>query len=186
MSPSVQSGTGSCDQSMKFQRRRFFAAVLLSTSLGGTLVAAHAGAAQNIAHAVTTSSKGWTVTLAVSTTTVRSGGKSSATITIVNRTGHPVTVDGCLTNFDFSISLVNAKVPYLGINGGVACSTKFRVGRTVIHSQVVAVYSSCGGPGQPSCGNPNLPVGTYHTVVNWPTGAPQIPQPGRLYITVVR
>ena len=166
--------------------KRLFAVVLLSASLGGPLTAVQADASRNVPHVVTTTSRGWEVTLAVSKTSVRTGTTSSATITIVNRSGHSVTVDGCLNNFDFSISLVNAKVPYSGFNGAVACSTTFRVGRTVIHTQVVAVYSSCGGQGQPSCGNPNLPVGAYHTVVNWPTGAPHIPRPGRLYIAVVR
>lgn len=166
--------------------KRFVSAVLLAASLGGPLVATQAGASQNVAHAVTTSSKGWAVTLAVSKTTVRTGSKFSATITIVNRTGHSVTVQGCQSNFDFSIGLANAKVPYQGVSGAVACSTKLRVGKTVIHTTVTAVYSSCGGQGLPSCANPGLPVGKYHTVVNWPTGTPHVPQPGRLYITVVR
>jgi hypothetical protein len=166
--------------------KRLLASVLLSASLGGPLVATQASASQNVAHNVTTSSKGWAVTLAVSKTTVRTGTKFSATITIVNRTGHSVTVQGCQPNFDFSVELANAKVPYQGLSGAVACSTQLRVGSTVIHAPITAVYSACGGQGQPSCSNPDLPVGTYHTVVNWPTGNPHIPEPGRLYINVIR
>ena len=166
--------------------KRLVAAVLFFVSLGGPLVAAQAGASQNVAHAVTTSTKGWAVTLAVAKTTVRTGTRFAATITIMNRTGHSVTVVGCQPNFDFSIELANAKVPYQGLSGAVACSTKLRRGTTVFQAPITAVYSSCGGPGLPSCANPNLPVGTYHTVVNWPTGTPHIPEPGRLYISVVR
>jgi len=166
--------------------KRLVSAVLLAASLGGPLVATQAGASVHSTTVVATSSKGWLVTLAVAKTTVHTGAKFSATITIDNRTGHSVTVQGCQSNFDFSIGLANAKVPYQGLSGAVACSTKFRVGSTVIHTPITAVYSSCGGQGLPSCANPGLPVGKYHTVVNWPTGTPHIPQPGRLYITVVR
>ena len=85
-----------------------------------------------------------------------------------------------------SVELANAKVPYQGLSGAVACSTRLRKGTTVIHTRISAVYSTCGGPNLPSCANPNLPIGTYHTVVNWPTRTPHIPEPGRLYISVVR
>lgn len=166
--------------------KRLVAAVLLSVFLGGPLVASQAGASQNVARAVTTSSKGWAVTLAVAKTTVRTGTRLSATITIVNRTGHSVTVEGCQPNLDFFIELANAKVSYQSLSGLVACSTTLRRGTTVIHAQIIAAYTACGGPGQPSCANPNLPVGTYHTAVIWPSGTPHIPEPGRLYISVVR
>jgi hypothetical protein len=126
------------------------------------------------------------VTLAVAKTSLRTGARMSATITIVNRTGRSVTVDGCQPNFDFMVELANTKVPYQGVSGLVACRTPFRRGTTVIHAQIMAVYSSCPGPGVPSCANPKLPAGTYHTVVNWPSGTPHIPEPGRLYISVVR
>jgi Ni/Co efflux regulator RcnB len=165
--------------------KRLVTAVLLAASLGGPLAAAQAGASGHSTTVVATTSRGWVVSLAVAKTTVRTGAKFSATITIDNRTGHSVTVEGCQPNFDFSVELANAKVPYRGLSGAAACSTKFRAGSTVIHTQVTAVYSSCGGPGQPSCANPDLPVGTYHTVVQWPTGPAHIPEPGRLYIRVV-
>ena len=152
--------------------KRLAAAVLLAVSLGGPFAVAQAEASVHSTTVVATSSKGWVVTLAVAKTTVRIGAKLSATITVDNRTGHSVTVQGCQPNFDFSVELANAKVPYQGLSGAVACSTKFRVGSTVIHTQVSAVYSSCGGLGLPSCANPDLPVGAYHTVVNWPTGTP--------------
>jgi hypothetical protein len=164
--------------------KRLVAAVLLAVSLGGPLAMAQAGASGHSTTVVATSSKGWVVSLAVAKTTVRTGTKLSAAITVDNRTGRSVTVWGCTNNFDFFIGLANAKVHYQGLSGEVACSTKFRVGITIIHTQVTAVYSSCAG--QPSCANPGLPVGTYHTVVNWPTGPAHIPQPGQLYIHVVR
>jgi hypothetical protein len=166
--------------------KRLLASVLLFASLGGPLAATQASASQSVAHTVTTSSKGWAVKLAVSKTTVRTGTKFSATITIVNQTGHSVTVQGCQSNFDFSVELANAEVPYQGLSGAVACSTKLHVGSTVIHAPITAVYSACGGQGQPSCATSDLPMGTYHTVVNWPTGSPHIPEPGRLYINVVQ
>lgn len=159
--------------------KRLVAAVLLSASLAGPLVAVEAGASQNLAHAVTTSSKGWAVTLAVAKTTVRTGRTILATITIVNRTGHSATVEGCLTNFDFFVELANAKDPYQGLSGDVACSTTLRRGTTIIHTQINATYAATT-----TAVNPHLPVGTYHTVVNWPTGPAHIPQPGRLYIMV--
>lgn len=170
--------------------KRLVAAVLLAVSLavslGGPLSGVQAGADGRSTTVVATTSKGWVVSLAVAKTTVRTGTRLSATITIDNRTGRSVTVEGCQSNFDFSVGLANAKVPYVGFSGLVACSTKFRVGSTVIHTPITAVYSTCGGEGEPSCAHPDLPVGEYHTVVNWPTGTPHIAQPGRLYITVVR
>ena len=166
--------------------KRLVAAALLAVSIGGPLSVAQAGAAGHSTTVVVTTSKGWLVSLAVARTTVRTGTTFSATITIDNRTGRSATVEGCRSNFDFSVKLANAKVPYQGLSGAVACSTKFRVGNTVIHVPVTAAYSACGGRGQQACTNPDLPVGKYHTVVNWPTGTQHIPQPGRLYITVVR
>ena len=166
--------------------KRLVAAVLFAVSLGGPLSVAQAGAAGRSTTVVATTSKGWVVSLAVAKTTVRTGTTFSATITIDNRTGRSVPVEGCRSNFDFSVGLANAKVPYQGLSGAVACPTKFRVGNTVIHTPITAAYSTCGGAGQQGCTHPDLPVGKYHTVVNWPTGTPHIPQPGRLYITVVR
>ena len=160
--------------------KRLVAAVLLAVSLGGTLAVAQAGASGHSTTVVATTSKGWVVSLAVAKTTVRTGGHLSATITIVNRTGHSATVEGCLTNFDFFVVLVNAKVPYQDLSGDVACSTTLRRGTTVIHTQINAIYSA-----STTAMNPDLPVGTYHTVVNWPTGPAHIPEPGRLYIRVV-
>lgn len=166
--------------------KRLVVAALLAVSLGGPLVASQAGSSQNVARVATTSSKGWVVTLAVAKSTMRTGARLSATITVVNRTGHSVMVEGCQPNLDFFIELASAKVPYQDLSGWVACSTTLRRGTTVFHAQIIAAYSSCGGPGPPSCANPNLPVGTYHTVVIWPSGTPHIPEPGRLYISVVR
>ena len=166
--------------------KRFTAAALLAVSLGGPLAVAQAGASAHTATIVRASAKGWLVSLAVNKTTVHTGTTFAATITIDNRTGRSATVEGCQSNFDFSVELANAKVPYQGLSGAVACSTKFRVGNTVIHVPVTAAYSACGGRGQQACTNPDLPVGKYHTVVTWPTGTPHIPQPGRLYISVVR
>jgi hypothetical protein len=160
--------------------KRLVAAVLLAVSLGGPLAVAPAGASGHSATVVATTSKGWLVSLAVAKTTVRTGAKLSATITIVNRTGHSATVEGCLPNFDFMVILVNAKVRYQDLSGAVACSTTLRRGTTVIHTQIIAVR-----PTTTRAMNPDLPVGTYHTVVNWPTGPAHIPKPGRLYIGVV-
>jgi len=161
--------------------KRFVAAVLLAAAFGGPMAAAQADAAsQKVARAVTTSSKGWAVTLAVAKTTVRTGSKISATITIVNRTGHSAYVEGCLPDFDFFVDLVNSKVPHQNVSGLVACSTSLRIGTTVIHTQINAIYSATT-----RAMSPDLPVGTYHTAVNWPKGPAHIPKPGRLYISVV-
>jgi hypothetical protein len=160
--------------------KRIFAAVLLAVSLGGTLAVAQAGASGHSTTVVATTSKGWVVSLAVAKTTVRTGAKLSATITIVNRTGHSATVEGCLPNFDFFVVLVNARVPYQDLSGAVACSTTLRRGTTVINTQINAIHAATT-----RAMNPDLPVGTYHTVVNWPIGPAHIPEPGRLYIRVV-
>ena len=160
--------------------KRFLGVVLLAASLGGPFVAAQAGAfGQNKTIAGTTS-EGWIVSLAVPKSTVRTGTSIPATITIVNRTGHSTNVEGCLPNFDFFVVLVNAKVPDQNMSGAVACTTQLRKGTTVIHTQINAIY-----PSTIKATNPDLPVGMYHTVVNWPTGPAHIPRPGRLYIKVI-
>ena len=160
--------------------KRLVGAVLLAVSLGGPLAVVQAGASGHSTTVVATTSKGWLVSLAVAKTTVRTGTSIPATITVVNRTGHSATVEGCLPNFDFFVVLVNAKVPYQDLSGDVACSTPLRRGTTVIHTQINAIYSATT-----TAMNPDLPIGTYHTVVNWPTGPAHIPEPGRLYIRVV-
>src|ERR1022692_4477925 len=149
--------------------KRLVAAVLVSLSLGGPLAVAQAGASVHSTTVVATSSKGWLVTLAVAKTTVRTGTRTSATITIDNRTGHSVSVWGCINNFDFTIGLANAKYHYQGLSGAVGCSTTLRKGANVFHEWVTAEYTSTT-----RAMNPDLPVGTYHTVVNWPTGPARI------------
>lgn len=166
--------------------KRLAAAVLIAALMGVTLLATQADGARVNVWTVSTTSKGWQVILAVNKNTVRTGTTFMSTITVWNRTGHPVTVEGCQPNFDFSVVLANAKVPYEGLSGAVACSTVFHEGSTVFRAPITAVYPVCGGPGQPSCANPDLPAGKYHTVVNWPSGPPRIPKPGQLTIHVVR
>lgn len=138
---------------------------------------------------VMTASKGWTVTLSIPKVTMRTGSSMPATLTIVNKTKHSVSVSGCEVDGIFTVGIGNAKVPYAPINGDVACSTRLHVGSNVFHERIYATYMSCGGgQGSPKCDPsiPNLPVGVYGTVVDWPAGIPFIAKPGSLTIWVTK
>lgn len=108
-----------------------------------------------------------------------------ATITIVNRTRHPIRVPGCQDNHDFSIAIGSVKVPFSPLSGTVACWTTFHPGVTVLHERITATYTICLGRNSPTTCGP-LPAGLYHTVVYWPSGPPIIVKPGTLYVTVTK
>ena len=152
---------------------------------------AAAPATADIAYAtgVMTASKGWTVTLSIPKVSMRTGSSMSATLTIVNKTKHSVNVNSCGVDGTFTVGIGNAKVPYAPINGDVACSTRLHVGSNVFHERIYATYMSCGGgQGSPKCDPsiPKLPVGVYHTVVDWPAGIPFIAKPGSLTVWVTK
>jgi hypothetical protein len=112
-----------------------------------------------------------------------------ATLTIVNKTGHSVSVSGCAVDGTFEVGIGNAKVSFSPFDGLVACSTRLHVGTNVFHERIYANYQSCGGgSGQPKCGPtpPKLPTGNYRTVVGWPLGVPFIAKPGFLFVTVTK
>jgi len=135
---------------------------------------------------VVTSSKGWVVTLSIAKTSLRAGSSMPATVTIVNKTGHNVRVEGCASDETFAVGIGNAKVPYTFFSGAVACVTTLHEGSNVFHERIVATYQICGGQGNPACGpgSPKLPTGRYHTVVAWVSALPSIPKPGALWFTV--
>ena len=138
---------------------------------------------------VMTASKGWTVTLTIPNVTMRTGTSMPATLTIVNKTGHSVSVSGCAVDGTFEVGIGNAKVPFSPFDGLVACSTRLHVGTNVFHERIYATYQSCGGgKGQPKCAltPPKLPTGVYRTVVGWRLGVPFIAKPGFLFVTVTK
>ena len=120
---------------------------------------------------------------------MRTGSSMSATLTIVNKTGHSVFVGGCEVDGTFKVGIGNARVPFSPFDGFETCSTKLHVGSNSFHERIYATYMSCGGgPGSPKCGAtpPKLPVGVYHTEVDWPLGIPFIAKPGSLTVWVTK
>lgn len=132
---------------------------------------------------VTTTSPEWAVTLSVPRNSVRAGRSNGATLLIQNRTDHSVKVRSCRADFDYSITLGNAKVRNSPVSGAVACSITLRPGRNIFHRTLSARYEVCGGRDHPACPAP-LPVGSYHTELAWPKSSAPIPAPGTLRIRV--
>jgi len=135
---------------------------------------------------VMTASKGWTVTLTIPGVFMRAGSTMPATLTIVNKTGHSLRVSGCPRTGTFSMGIGNSEAPYSPVDGAVYCSTSLHPGSNVFHGRIKATYMSCPGASKMKCGPslPDLPIGVYHTAVQWPVGAPMIAKPGSLTIWV--
>lgn len=186
-SKAVVPETGTCHRGVQL-KRSLTAALILALTL--PLTAQQAGAQVSRATAVTTSSKGWVVTLSIARVALLTGSSMSATLTIVNRTGHSVRVPSCETDAIFVVGIGNSSVPYTPVSGAIVCSTTLRSGATVFRESISASYQHCFQNGdKPACGKvgtmPALPPGSYHTVVDWPTAPPGIRKPGILWIQVV-
>ena len=123
---------------------------------------------------VTARSKGWTVTLSIAASTVKSGATLPATLAFVNKTGHQLRVGGCETDATFAVGLAKQGTSYSPISGVVACWTTLHPGTTVLHRTIYAGMATDG----------NLPAGRYHTVIEWVGTPRQLPHPGPLYVTV--
>jgi hypothetical protein len=176
---------------MRITRIKRIAAIGLVGSLFATVVSSALGADVSHATGVTTSSKGWVVTLSIAKWNLPTGSSMAATLTIVNRTGHVVRVPSCQTNAIFVVGLGNAKVPYEPISGTIVCSTTLTEGTNVFCDRISAAYQQCfRSGGVPACGPggtmPGLPPGFYRTVVEWPSSPPFIRHPGTLWVTVTR
>jgi hypothetical protein len=126
------------------------------------------------ATSVTARSKGWTVTLSIGASTVKTGATLPATLTFVNKTGHKLRVSGCETDATFGVGLAKPGTPYSPISGVVACWTTLRPGTTVLHRTIYAGLATGG----------NLPTGRYHTAIEWAGTPRQLPHSGPLYVTV--
>jgi hypothetical protein len=170
--------------------KRFVAATLLVAAML-PLAASVSVAGASSATSVTTSSKGWVVTLTIAKSSLRAGSSMPATLTIVNRTGRVVKMGGCQVDANFVIGIANAKVQYEPISGAVGCWTDFHTGTNVFHEFIAASYNWCGGQGGPKWGKnptvaPKLPTGHFHTVVEWFGTPSSMPKPGILSVSVAK
>jgi hypothetical protein len=143
------------------------ALLLLAAVLGTTSSAASA-------NSVTARTKSWTVTLAISRSTLKAGTKMPATLTFVNKTGHLLVISGCATDATFGVGLAKPGTPYSPISGAIGCRTTLRPGTTVLRRNIYASLATGG----------NLPTGRYHTVIEWNSTPHQLPHPGSLYVLV--
>lgn len=152
----------------------------------GTAPAPANAAPSGRAHSATT--KDWTVTVWVSRTAVKAGTSIPATVTVDNRSGHPIAIEGC-PGIDYEMVAGNSTVPNSPVIPSVACSSTMSPGVHVFHTKVETIYMGCGGgDGSPPCGRPPgllpLPAGTYQTQIVLPGARPSVPTPRPLTITL--
>jgi hypothetical protein len=172
---------------MKITRTQKFSLAALWTVLVVLLLGSMpsgAGASSNgLLHSVIT--KDWTVTIWVARTSVKAGTSIPATVTVNNRSGHRINIEGC-PGVNYEMVAGSVKVPNSPVIPSVACSSTMSPGIHVFHTKVQTIYMVCGGGGNPSCGQPPrfspLPAGTYRTQIVLPNARPALPTPHALTI----
>jgi len=134
---------------------------------------------------VNATSKNWTVTVWVARTSTKAGTTIPAIVTVDNRTGHRVEVNGC-AGVIYKIVVGNSKVPNSPVAPTVLCTGTMAPGTHVFHTKVLTTYQTCSG--NLNCGDPAepsaLPRGTYHTQVVLPDAKASLPTPRPLTITL--
>ncbi len=149
------------------------------------LLVTEAPASAAVPRSVTTTSPGWSVTLEVEETTVQVGRSIASTLIVTDETGHPATVYSCAANGVYGINLESSRIPNGPVTGAVACTSTLRPGHHVFRKRISTDYETCGGATDRACPAP-LPVGVYHTVMNWPRFSAPVPTPGDLTIRLTQ